>query len=408
MDKLKLIFRAFKYRNFRLFFPGLAISQIGIWIQNVAISWIVYDITKSPLTMGTVMFFNAIPLFLLTPFMGVIIDKFNRHKLLFLVQILFAVQALLITLFTISGHFNLKSIILCGVFLNIIASLDAPLRQSSFVLLVEDKKDLSNAITLNTSMFNLARFLGPAIGGLLIAHTNATICFFINFLCILPNIFLVKMMKIDDIKSEKVQKENLFDGLKDGFKYISKNPKIFVLQTYLATFCLLMLAYPMLMPIYTVEVLKHNANILGYLLSAVGIGSLITSLLLSAKTSIKGLRRILYIGCFGISLVYVLLGFTNNEHVALILMFFGGLALTCVISPQNILLQSVIAEEKRGRVMSINTLCFMGTISVSSYLCGVLANHFGIAHTFIILGTTMFIIGSTLSFILSKFNYNKD
>lgn len=408
MDKLKLIFRAFKYRNFRLFFPGLAISQIGIWIQNVAISWIVYDITKSPLTMGTVMFFNAIPLFLLTPFMGVIIDKFNRHKLLFLVQILFAVQALLITLFTISGHFNLKSIILCGVFLNVIASLDAPLRQSSFVLLVEDKKDLSNAITLNTSMFNLARFLGPAIGGLLIAHTSATFCFFINFLCILPNIFLVKMMKIDDTKREKVQKENLFDGLKDGFKYISKNPKIFVLQTYLATFCLLMLAYPMLMPIYTVEVLKHNANILGYLLSAVGIGSLITSLLLSAKTSIKGLRRILYIGCSGVSLVYVLLGFTNNEYVALILMFFGGLALTCVISPENILLQSIVAEEKRGRVMSINSLCFMGTISVSSYLCGVLANHFGIAHTFIILGTTMFIIGSILSFILSKFNYNKD
>lgn len=408
MNKLKLIFRAFKYRNFRLFFPGLAISQIGIWIQNVAISWIVYDITKSPLTMGTVMFFNAIPLFLLTPFMGVIIDKFNRHKLLFLVQILFAVQALLITLFTISGHFNLKSIILCGVFLNVIASLDAPLRQSSFVLLVEDKKDLSNAITLNTSMFNLARFLGPAIGGLLIAHTSATFCFFINFLCILPNIFLVKMMKIDDTKREKVQKENLFDGLKDGFKYISKNPKIFVLQTYLATFCLLMLAYPMLMPIYTVEVLKHNANILGYLLSAVGIGSLITSLLLSAKTSIKGLRRILYIGCSGVSLVYVLLGFTNNEYVALILMFFGGLALTCVISPENILLQSIVAEEKRGRVMSINSLCFMGTISVSSYLCGVLANHFGIAHTFIILGTTMFIIGSILSFILSKFNYNKD
>ena len=148
MEKLKLIFRAFKYRNFRLFFPGLAISQIGIWIQNVAISWIVYDITKSPLTMGTVMFFNAVPLFLLTPFMGVIIDKFNRHKLLFWVQILFAFQALLITIFTLSGHFNLKSIILCGVFLNIIASLDAPLRQSSFVLLVEDKKDLSNAITL--------------------------------------------------------------------------------------------------------------------------------------------------------------------------------------------------------------------------------------------------------------------
>lgn len=408
MEKLKLIFRSFKYRNFRLFFPGLAICQIGFWIQNIAINWIVYDITKSPLTMGTVMFFNAIPLFLLTPFMGVIIDKFDRHKLLFLVQILFAVQTLLITLITLSGHFNLKTIIICGIFLNCIAALDAPLRQSTFILLVDDKKDLSNAITLNTSMFNLARFIGPAIGGMLIAYTNATICFFINFLCILPNIFLVKMMKIDDVKSEEVQNDNVFHNLLDGFSYICHNPKIFVLQTYLALFCLLMLAYPMLLPIYTVDVLKDNAHILGYLLSAVGVGSLLSSLLLSAKTTIRGLRRILFFGSSIISIVYILLGFTNTPHLALLLMFFAGLGVTSVASPQNILLQNIVDSEKRGRVMSINSLCFMGTISISSYLCGVLAHHFGIQHTFIILGTIMLVSGSILSFILSKFNYKNE
>lgn len=407
MNKLATTFRAFKYRNFRLFFPGLAISQIGIWIQNIAISWIVYDITKSPLTMGTVMFFNAIPLFVLTPFMGVLVDKYNRHKLLFLVQILFALQASLMTLITMSEQIQLINIILCGVFLNCVASLDAPLRQSTFILLVDDKQDLQNAITLNASMFNIARFIGPAIGGLLIAYTNITFCFFINFLCILPNIFLVKMMKISDNKSTEIKNENILNGLKIGIKYVFHNPQILLLQIYLAIFCLLMLAYPMLMPIYTVEVLKSNAHILGYILGAVGVGSLITSLFLSSKTTINGMKKILYQGCLSICLAYITLGFISNIYLTMVIMFFAGVGLTCVTSPQNILLQNIIAEEKRGRVMSINTLCYMGTISLSSYLCGILAHNFGIKNTFIILGIIMLLIGSFLSYTMSKFNYNK-
>lgn len=407
MDKLIKIFRAFKYRNFRLFFPGLAVCQIGIWIQNIAISWLVYDITKSPLTMGTVMFFNAIPLFVLTPFMGVVVDKFDRKKLLFWVQILFAIQALLITLVTMTGHIQLRYIILCGIFLNCIASLDAPLRQSTFVLLVDDKKDLSNAITLNASMFNLARFIGPAIGGVLIAYTNITFCFLVNFLCILPNIFLVNMMEINDCKSEAIKNENVFDGLKEGIDYVIHNPQIFLLQIYLAIFCLLMLAYPVLMPIYTIEVLKTNAHILGFLLGSVGVGSLITSLLLSAKTTVIGMRRILFSGCVLISLSYVILGFIHNITIAMCVMFFVGIGLTSVTSPQNILLQNIVEEEKRGRVMSINTLCYMGTISVSSYICGALAHCFGIKDTFVILGILMLIIGSTLSYLISRFNYTK-
>lgn len=407
MDKLAKTFRAFKYRNFRLFFPGLAISQIGIWIQNIAISWIVYDITKSPLTMGIVMFFNAVPLFLLTPFMGVLVDKYNRHKLLFLVQILFAVQALLMTLITMNEHIQLINIILCGMFLNCVASLDAPLRQSTFVLLVENKQDLQNAITLNASMFNIARFIGPAIGGLLIACTSITFCFFINFLCILPSIFLVKMMEISDNKSTEIKNENIFDGLKIGMEYVFHNPQILLLQIYLAIFCLLMLAYPMLMPIYTVEVLKSNAHILGYLMGAVGIGSLITSLILSSKTTINGMKKILYIGCLSVCLAYITLGFVNNIHLTMVVMFFVGVGLTCVTSPQNILLQNIVDEEKRGRVMSINTLCYMDTISVSSYFCGILTHHFGIKDTFIILGIIMLVIGSFLSYKLSKFSYGK-
>ncbi len=353
------------------------------------------------------MFFNAVPLFLLTPFMGVVVDKFNRRKLLLLVQVLFAIQALLITLTTMSGSIKIGHIILCGIFLNCIASLDAPLRQSTFVLLVDDKKDLQNAITLNASMFNIARFIGPAIGGLLIAYTNITFCFFINFLCILPNIFLVKMMKINDCKSEEIRNENIWEGLKVGVEYVFENPQILLLQIYLAVFCLLMLAYPMLMPIYAVEVLKTNAHILGYILGSVGIGSLSASLILSAKTTVNGMRRILYFGCVAICLAYIALGLVRNVQLTMAAMFIAGIGLSCVTSPQNILLQNIVDEEKRGRVMSINTLCYMGTISISSYLCGALAHCCGIQNTFVILGIVMLASGSLLNLALSKFNYNK-
>ena len=172
---LLLIFRAFKYRNFRLFFPGIFLSQIGVWLQNIAISWLVYDITKSAMTMGTVLFFNAIPLFALSPFAGVLVDKFDRKKLLLAVQILYSVQAFLITALTLSGHIQIWSIIVLGIFLNAVAAIDAPLRQSSFSLLVDDKEDLANAISLNSSCFNAARFIGPAIGGLLIAKYSVGI-----------------------------------------------------------------------------------------------------------------------------------------------------------------------------------------------------------------------------------------
>lgn len=407
MDKIKTMFRAFKYRNFRLFFPGLAICQIGIWIQNIAISWLVYDLTKSPFMMGTVMFFNAIPLFIVTPFAGVIVDKFNRHKLLFAVQLLFALQAFLITLFTVTGHINIPVIIVLGVFLNCIAAIDAPLRQSTFVLLVDDKKDLPNAISLNASCFNMARFIGPAIGGMLIAYTNVGICFLINFLCILPNIFLVKMMKIVDIKSENVKNSSIFDGLKEEVSYTFSHPEISMSQLYLAIFCFMLLAYPMLMPVYTSEVLHANADVLGFILGATGLGSLTASLLLAIKTTTHKMRTIMFCACISICSAYILLGFTSHELMAIVLMFFAGLGMTGFLTPQNMLLQNIVADDKRGRVMSMNALCYGGTISLSSLVAGSIAETIGIAHTFILLGCVMLVIACYFSCRLAKFDYDK-
>ena len=403
---LLLIFRAFKYRNFRLFFPGLFLSQIGVWLQNIAISWLVYDLTKSAITMGTVLFFNAIPLFALSPFAGVLVDKFDRKKLLLSVQILYSIQAFLITVLTLSGHIQIWSIIVLGIFLNAVAAIDAPLRQSSFSLLVDDKEDLANAISLNSSCFNAARFIGPAIGGLLIAKYSVGICFLFNFICAVPNILLVQIMKMDDVKSEEIEKEGIFEGLKNGFSYAFKHPPIYISQIYIALFSLLMLSYQLLLPIYTADILHAKADILGYLIGATGMGSLFTSFILAAKTSVKFMQRALYIGCVMASIAYILVGLTHNFYFAAIMMFLVGTGISLIITPQNVLIQNIMPDEIRGRILSINLLCFTGTTSFSSYLSGFLTHHLQIGNTFIVLGVSMLIIGTLLNFKLSKFDYS--
>lgn len=405
MNKFKDMFRALKYRNFRLFFPGLAVSAIGIWIQNIAINWLVYDITQSPFTMGVVMFFNAIPLFLVTPFAGVIVDKFDRHKLLMLVQILYSVQALLMAILSFMGLLKIWNIILLGMLLNSIAAIDAPLRQSTFVCLVDDKKDLGNAISLNSSCFNIARLLGPAIGGLLIAYTNVSICFLINFLCLVPIILLVRLMDIKDKKCEEIQRETILAGLKEGISYAVKMPQILTLLLYIGMFCFLIMIYPMLLPIYTVEILKANADMLGFILGAAGIGALLSSLLLATKTSTKNLREIIFFGVLLVCICFIGLGFCHSEIIALVLMFGVGFGSTALLTPENMLLQSVIDDDKRGRIMSLNSLCFLGTTSISSFFAGSVAHLFGISNTFIILGGLMIITALILSFRLSKLKF---
>lgn len=230
--KLTQTFRSLKYRNFRLFFPGLITSQVGIWIQNVALSWVVYDMTQSPFMMGTIMFLNTIPLFIITPFAGVIVDKFNRHRLLMIIQICFALQAFLMAAITLGRYLRIWNIIILGVFLNIVAAIDAPLRQSTYVLLVDDKNDLGNAISLNSTCFNMARLLGPAVAGVLLSAVGAGWCFAINFLCILPCVFLVAMMKFKDEKSEKVKNETIFEGLKEGLDYSKNNITAFIFSNF--------------------------------------------------------------------------------------------------------------------------------------------------------------------------------
>ncbi len=391
MNKILNTFRSLKYKNFRLFFPGLIISQIGIWIQNIAIGWIIYNLTKSPLIMGIIMCTNAIPLFIITPFAGVIIDKFNRHKMLITIQILFAIQAFLIAFVTLSDFIRVWNIILLGLFINTIAAIDVPLRQSMFVYLVEDKNDLSNAISLNATCFNVARLVGPALAGILIASVGEGICFLINFICIIPAIILVSFMDIKEEKSEHVKNETIIEGLKEGIKYVVFDKRLMTLMCFLLIFAFIGMTYPMLMPVYTKEIFKSNADILGYLMASAGVGALVSSLILASKNTVQGFKYILCSGAFLFSVCMIILGFSSNIILSITTMFFLGLGMTACITSDNTIMQSIIDNEVRGRVMSIHAICYMGSVSLSSLVAGFVAEHIGIGSTLILYGVLLLI-----------------
>ncbi len=390
MNRLASAFRALKYRNFRLFFPGLVTSQVGIWIQNVALSWVVYDLTNSPFMMGLIMFFNTIPLFLVTPFAGVIIDKFNRHKLLKMIQILFALQSFLIAVCALSGHLRIWNIILLGVFLNTIAAIDTPLRQSTYIHLVDDKRDLSNAISLNSACFNVARLVGPALAGVLLSLVGAGWCFAINFICIFPSVILVAMMKFEDKKSEKIKNTTILDGLKEGWEYAFSSEQILTLLAFIGLFAFIALSYPMLMPIYTKDVLQGDSRILGYVMSSAGIGALCSSIFLAAKTTLRGLKYILCLGALLLSAAFICLGFTENVVPACVFMFCVGFGMTSAMTPENTLLQSIVDDDKRGRIMSIHTICFTGVTSLSNFVAGSITQVIGISNAMILFGSVLF------------------
>lgn len=390
------LYRALKYRNCRLFFSGLFLSQIGIWFQNITISWLILEITKSPLIMGFVTFINALPLFFLTPLAGVITDKYNKKKLLFTVQILLSIQALLITAAAVTGHLNLTSIIILGLLLNSIIAIDTPLRQSSFTSLVDDKKDLSNAIAINSACFNAARLIGPAIAGILLALYGTKICLFMCFLLVLPAIILISMLKPNINNIANTEKQSIIKSLKEGLVYVKNDKTISLILVFLIFICFFGMTYPVLMPIYTKNTFNANADLLGFLMAATGFGALFSSFVLASKTSLSGLKNTMLAGIILFGCGFLFLGLSKIPVLSIIFAFFLGAGMTASITGINTILQQLADDNKRGRLMSLYTICYLGSASISNLLAGTVSEFLGVEKTFILLGLLIVLTGIIL------------
>jgi MFS family permease len=392
---LKVIFRSLRYRNFRLFFSGQSISLIGTWIQQTAMPWLVYDVTHSIFLLGLIAFTGQIPTLLLSSVAGVITDRKNKYHLLITTQILAMTQALILAMILYFGHIQVWHIVLLSIFLGCINSFDVPVRQSFMIEMVEDKKDLGNAIALNSTMVNGARLIGPSIAGVLIATMGEGPCFLINGLSYIVVIVSLFLMKIIPKKIEKKPGLSFGKELREGFSYAFGFIPIKFIILLLTLISLTGLPYAVLMPAYSKEILHGDSHTFGFLMGATGLGAMSGAIYLASRRSVPGLERLIPMAAalFGAGLISV--SVSRIFVVSLLLMVITGMGMMIVLASSNTILQTITDDDKRGRVMSIYTMAFMGTAPFGSLIAGSLASLTSVPFT-LILGGSSCIVGAII------------
>ena len=385
VGNLKTTFRSLKYFNFRLFFAGQSISLIGTWIQRIAMPWLVYDLTKSVFLLGLVGFVGQFPTFLISPFAGVLTDRWNRYHILIATQILAMIQAIILTWLVFNKSIEVWHIILLSGFLGCINAFDVPARQSFVIKMVDKKEDLGNAIALNSSMVNGARLLGPSLAGILIATTGEGICFLLNALSYVFVIASLLFMKIVPYE-KKASSKSVFTEFKEGLSYTFNTIPIKYTILLLALVSLMGMPYTVLMPVFAKEILHGGSHTFGFLMGASGLGALTGALYLASRKNSSGLDKMIPISAsiFGIGLV--LFSFSHSFSLSLVLLVMIGLGMMLQMASSNTMLQTIVDDNQRGRVMSFYTMAFMGTAPFGSLLAGSAAKIIGIPVTILIGG----------------------
>jgi MFS family permease len=396
-SNFKNIFRTLSSRNYRLFFGGQSISLIGTWIQQLAMGWLVYDMTGSVFILGLVGFVSRIPTLVLAPYAGVIADRFNKYRLLLLTQILAMVQSTILTVLLFAHVIEVWHLVALGLMLGIINSFDMPIRQSFIVEMIEKKEDLSNAIALNSAMVNGARLIGPTIAGILVAAVGEGWCFLLNSISFIAVIGSILMMKIIFVQPEKKDTSSSRE-LIDGFKYAFGFMPIKYILLLLALVSLMGMPYQVLMPVFAKDILKGGPNALGFLMAAVGVGALIGTLFLASKKSVLGYGRNIAISAAVFGGALIIFSLSNVFWLSMLILPVVGIGMMIQITSSNTLLQTLTDDDKRGRVMSLYSMAFMGMVPLGSLLTGFMADHIGVPLT-VLFGGVCCIIGAIIFYI---------
>jgi len=378
--------RALQHRNFRLFFGGQSISLVGTWITRVATSWLVYRLTGSELLLGVAGFAGQIPTLIITPFAGVLVDRHDRRRILLWTQAGSLVQSALLAVLTFTDIITVKQIIWLQVVQGIINSFDTPARQAFVSEMVEDRRDLPNAIALNSSMVNGTRIIGPSIGGLLIAAFGEGWCFAIDAISYVAVIASIVAMRVRPRAHQEAAEMHLLEELHHGWKYVFHSIPIRSALLLVAIVSTAGTPYTVLMPAIAAQVLHGGPNTLGLLMTGTGVGALIGALYLAQRESVVGLGRIIMwaSAVFGIGLV--IFSLTTSLWPAFLVLAIAGCGFMIQLAATNTILQTIVEERLRGRVMSFYTMAFFGTVPIGSLLGGIMADHYGATRTVLVSG----------------------
>ena len=384
--------RSLRHRNFRLFFFGQGISLVGTWMQGVAVGWLVYRLTGSAWDLGAVGFAGQILTFVMAPVAGVMADRWNRRRLVLAAQVAATVQALTLAALTLAGVIQVWHIIVLSLFGGFVRGFEIPTRQSFVVEMLDDRSDLPNAIALNSFMVNGSRFIGPMLAGLLIVWTGEGICFLLNGLSFLAVIGALLAMRIPP-RVIAPPTTDMLGGLKEGFLYAARSGPI---RSVLVLLCLVSLAgvpYTVLMPIFAKKILLGDSHTNGFLLGAVGAGAMAGAVRLASRRTVAGIGRTIALGAGAFGLGLVAFSLSSNFALSMALLVWTGGAMMMQMASSNTLLQTIVDEDKRGRVMSFYTMAFMGMGPFGSLLAGHLAESFD-APTAVLVGGAACIVGA--------------
>lgn len=384
-NRLGLAFRSLRHRNFRLFFMGQSISLIGTWMQMLAVSWLVWRLTHDAFLLGLVPFIGRLPTFFLAPFAGVLADRVDRHRLVIVTQVLSMVQALALAVLMFTGWINIPAIIFLSLLLGLINSVDMPARQSFMILMIDDRQDLNNAIALNSSIVNAARFVGPAIAGLLVHYWGEGTCFLFNGLSYIAVIAGLLAMRIDP-KPRAGERTALMQNLRQGFHYAYHFIPIRYILLLLALVSLVGQSYVNLLPIFADKILHGTSQTQGFLMAAAGIGALISAVNLAMRTSIRGLGRIIGVAPAIMGAGLIGLGLSRTLWLSLPITAVIGVGMMLQMVSSNTVLQTLTRDEMRGRVMSFYSMAFQGMVPLGSLISGGLASLLGAPNAVIIGG----------------------
>lgn len=384
---LKHSLRALRYRNYRLYFGGQMISLIGTWMQMVGVSWLIYRLTNSALLLGIAGFASQIPAFVFAPFAGVLVDRLNRHRILILTQSLSMLQAFVLAALVLTGNISVWHIIFLNSLLGLVNGLDLPARQSFVVEIVEKREDMGNAIALNSSTFNLARLIGPSVAGILIAAMGEGMCFFINGVSYLAVIAALLAMRLKPAQ-KKETKTGALQELKEGFAYVSGFAPVKFIIALLAVLSLVGMPYAVLMPVFAKKILHGGAHTLGFLMAASGTGALAGGIFLAARKNVSGFGRMIPLSMLLFGAGLTAFSLSRNVMFSLFLLALSGFGMMVCMASCNTLIQMIVEDDKRGRVMSFFIMAFMGMAPLGSLLAGILAGNsrVGAPHTLLLSG----------------------
>lgn len=393
--------RALRHRNFRLFFTGQSISLIGTWMTRIATSWLVYRLTGSALLLGTVSFCGQIPTFFIAPFAGVWVDRLDRRKVLFWTQFVSMVQSLMLGALTLSGHITIGWLLVLSIVGGIVNACDMPTRQSFMIKMVNNRADLSNAIALNSSMVNMARLIGPSIAGLLIAATNEGWCFLIDGFSYIAVLLSIVAMRIGDPAARPATSTSAFVELREGWNYVTGFAPIRTLLLLFAVASLMGMPFVVLMPVFAAQVLHGGPHTLGFLMGSMGIGALASALSLALRKSVRGLLTIIPFAAIVFGLGLIGFGLSHWFWLSMLTILIAGMGMMQGMAASNTVIQTLVPEDKRGRVMSYYTMAFMGMAPFGSLLAGSMAHRFGAPLTVILNGSAV-IVGALWFFTQSR------